>query len=39
MATGLRGALQHMDAMHRAHVKMEEDAGTAMMEVHRPNAV
>lgn len=35
MATGLRGVLQHMDAMHRAGMKMEGDAGAAMMEVHR----
>jgi hypothetical protein len=35
MATGLRGVLQHMDAMHRAGMKMEGDAGTAMMDVHR----
>jgi hypothetical protein len=35
MATGLRAVLQHMDAMHRAGMKMEGDAGTAMMDVHR----
>lgn len=35
MATGLRGVLQHMDAMHRAGMKMEGDAGTAMMDMHR----
>lgn len=35
MATGLRGVLRHMDAMHRAGMKMEGDAGAAMMEVHR----
>jgi len=35
MATGLRGVLQHMDAMHRAGMKMEGDAGTAMMDLHR----
>ncbi len=35
MAIGLRGALRHMDAMHRAGMKMEGDPGMAMMEVHR----
>ncbi|MHB0962080.1 MAG: hypothetical protein ACYC5V_02600 [Gemmatimonadaceae bacterium] len=35
MAIGLRGALRHMDAMHRAGMKMEGDAGAAMMDVHR----
>ena len=35
MAIGLRGALRHMDAMHRAGMKMEGDPGAAMMEVHR----
>ncbi len=35
MAIGLRGVLQHMDAMHRAGMKMEGSAGTAMMDVHR----
>lgn len=35
MTTGLRGVLQHMDAMHRAGMKMEGDAGMAMMDVHR----
>ena len=35
MATGLRGALRHMDAMHRAGMQMEGDAGAAMMDVHR----
>ncbi len=40
IATGLRGALRHMDAMHRAGRKMEGDAGTAMMEAHqRMNAM
>lgn len=35
MAIGLRGALRHMDAMHRAGMKMEGDPGVAMMDVHR----
>ncbi len=35
MAIGLRGALRHMDAMHRAGMKMEGDPGAAMMDVHR----
>lgn len=35
MAMGLRGALRHMDAMHRAGMKMEGDAGAAMADVHR----
>jgi len=35
MATGLRGVLQHMDAMHREGMKMEGDAGAAMTDVHR----
>lgn len=35
MAMGLRGALRHMDAMHRAGMKMEGDPGVAMDEVHR----
>ncbi|MHB1096025.1 MAG: hypothetical protein ACYC3F_07610 [Gemmatimonadaceae bacterium] len=35
MAIGLRGALRHMDAMHRAGMNMEGDPGAAMMDVHR----
>jgi len=35
MAIGLRGLLQHMDAMHRSGMKMEGDAGTTMMELHQ----
>ncbi len=35
MAIGLRGALRHMDAMHRVGMKMEGDPGAAMMDVHR----
>ncbi len=35
MAMGLRGVLLHMDAMHRDGMKMEGDAGAAMMDVHR----
>ena len=35
MATGLRGVLQHMEAMHDAGMKMEGEAGAAMTDVHR----
>lgn len=35
MATGLRGVLLHMEAMHLEGMKMEGDAGAAMMDVHR----
>ena len=37
MAIGLRGALRHIDAMHRAvmNMKMEGSTGAAMMEVHQ----
>ena len=35
MTTGLRGVLQHMEAMHRTGMKMDGDAGTAMMDMHR----
>lgn len=35
MAIGLRGVLLHMEAMHLEGMKMEGDAGTAMMDVHR----
>ena len=35
MTTGLRGVLRHMEAMHRAGMKMEGDAATVMMDMHR----